>query len=172
LRRRPEAVLAGVDALGVDTAPRSLPVSWRRTRRGAYLAGGVFDPVTMLQGWRRLIDRTRAEAIRACAVLGNDLGSRCPARAPAVVRAEINRFFVDHDVIGVCAYDKRSSTRLLRRITWSHSGAASTGAPFDPRLSLRVRRTATARRPARGRGRPGQPRCPAGRLRAPVRRRG
>jgi len=34
-------VLAGVDALGVDT--RRDASAWRRTRRGGLLAGGVFD---------------------------------------------------------------------------------------------------------------------------------
>jgi len=140
------AVLAGVDSLGIDTAAAIASGQLAAHPPGAaYVAGGVFDPVAMLVGWRRTIDRTRAEGFPGLRVLGDmawaSRGVPGAERLPSY-EAEINRYFVDHDVVGVCAYDTRIfDPLLLRRITWSHSGAASTGAPFDPQLSLRVRRT-------------------------------
>lgn len=142
----PAAVLAGIDALGIDTAAALASGQLAaHPADAAYVAGGAFDPAALLRGWRRTIDRAAAEGYPGLRVLGDmTWASR---GVPGTERltwyeAEINRFFVDHDVIGVCAYDKRIfDPLLLRRIIWSHSGSAASGAPFDPALSLRVRRT-------------------------------
>ena len=139
-------VLAGIDALGIDTAAAVASGQLSANSPVAsYLAGGVFDPEAVLSGWQRIIADARAAGYPGLRVLG-DMAWASPG-LPGTERlpwyeAQINRFFVDHDVIGVCAYDKRIfDPLLLRRITWSHCGTAATGAPFDPALSLRVRRT-------------------------------
>jgi len=142
----PEAVLRGLDRHGVGTRTALGEGLLRAvTAEAGYLTGGVFDPEVTLAGWRGEIDRARAAGCPGMRVVADmTWASR---RAPGAERlpwyeAQVNALFLDGYVAGVCAYDRRRFDPLaLRRLSWAHPGAADTRIPFEPRSSLRARRT-------------------------------
>jgi anti-anti-sigma factor len=142
----PEAVLAGIDELGIDTAAAVAGGQLlATTAEASYLAGGSFEPEQVLQSWPPLAQAARAAGYAGIRVLG-DMGWAArgvPGRERLCwYEAQINRIVLDNDAIGVCAYDRRLLDPLeLRRLAWQHPGIAASGAPYDERLALRIRRT-------------------------------
>jgi anti-anti-sigma factor len=142
----PEAVLAGIEEHGVDTAAALASGQLQaRTAEPVYVAGGVFEPDRLLRGWGPLAQATRAAGYAGLRVLGN-MGWAARRRPDweqlCWYESQINRVAMDNDVIGVCAYDRRVFDPLeLRRIGWQHPGTAATGRPYDERFALRMRRT-------------------------------
>jgi anti-anti-sigma factor len=142
----PEVVLACIDELGIDTeaalASGQLAAS---TAEASYLGGGIFEPEQVLQGWPPLARAARAAGYAGIRVLGDMgwAGRSVPGREHLCwYESQINRIVLDNDAIGVCAYDRRRLDPLeLRRLTWQHPGVAASGAPYDERLALRIRRT-------------------------------
>jgi anti-anti-sigma factor len=115
------------------------------TPEGSYLASGAFDPEATLGGWQAEADLARRQGYLGLRVLGDMAWAR--RGLPGTDRLDwyethINNVFTDGFVAGVCAYDRRQFDPLeLRRYTWSHPGTATTGVPYDPATSLRLRRT-------------------------------
>nr|WP_296064032.1 MEDS domain-containing protein [uncultured Actinoplanes sp.] len=116
------------------------------TPQASYLASGVFDPEATVQRWQAEADLARHQGYLGLRVLGDMSWAR--REVPGSERlgwyeTHINTVFTDGFVAGVCAYDRRLFDPLdLRRYTWSHPGTATTGMPYDPATSLRLRRTA------------------------------
>ena len=142
----PGAMLAGIDERGIDTAPVLATGQLVAVApEDAHLAGGGFDAPEVLQEWGRQSVAARAAGYRGLRVLGDmTWATRGVPGSEHLTwyEAQANRLFLEHDLIGVCAYDRRVFDPMdLRRITCSHAGAAGTGLPFDETLSLRFRRT-------------------------------
>jgi anti-anti-sigma factor len=142
----PEAVLAGIDEYGIDTAAAVAAGQLEATTAEAsYLAGGVFDAGPVLRSWRPLARAARAAGYAGLRVVG-DMGwaaRELPGRENLCwYEAQVNRVVLDNDIIGVCLYDRRLFDPFeLRRLSWQHPGTASTGEPYDERYALRIRRT-------------------------------
>jgi anti-anti-sigma factor len=142
----PEAVLAGIDQHGIDTAAALAAGQLEATTAEAsYLAGGMFDAEPVLRGWRPLAEAARAAGYAGLRVVG-DMGwagrSLPGGDRLCWYESQVNRVVLDNDIIGVCAYDRRCLDPLeLRRLAWQHPGIAATGAPYDERFALRIRRT-------------------------------
>ena len=143
---RPETVLAGIDELGIDTVPAVASGQLTATTAEAvYLPGGVFEPEAVLGAWVPLAGAARAAGYAGIRVLGDMSWSG--RRRPGIDRlcryeSQVNRVTIANDAIGVCVYDRRTTDPLeLRRLAWQHPGMAATGAPYDERLALRIRRT-------------------------------
>jgi anti-anti-sigma factor len=142
----PDAVLTALVARGIDAAAaiRSGQLT-AVTAEESYLAGGVFDPEAALLQWKPLADAARAAGYRALRVLGDmSWATRSIAGRDRLFwyEAQVNRVILDTGAIVVCAFDKRLfEPSELRRLTWQHPAAVSTGFPYDERLSLRIRRT-------------------------------
>ncbi|MBM2615971.1 MEDS domain-containing protein [Actinoplanes sp. LDG1-06] len=115
------------------------------TPEGSYLAGGSFDPESVLAHWQVEKARSRAEGYLGLRVVGDMNWAR--RRIPGAERIEwyearVNTVFTDGYVMGICTYDKRLfDPLLLRRLALAHPGAAGPLLPFDPDTSLRIRRT-------------------------------
>jgi anti-anti-sigma regulatory factor len=142
----PEAVLACIDELGIDTEAALAGGQLQAiTAEASYLAGGVFEPDTVLRGWPALARSARADGYAGIRVLGDMswAARNVPGREHLCwYEAQINRIVLDNDAIGVCAYDRRSLDPLeLRRLAWQHPGTVAAGMPYDERLALRIRRT-------------------------------
>jgi anti-anti-sigma factor len=143
---RPEAVLACIDELGIDTATAMAGGQLEATTaESSYLTAGIFEPEPALQLWAPMARAARAAGYAAVRVL-RDMswaGRGVPGREHLCrYESEINRVVLDDDLIVVCAYDRRSTDPLeLRRLAWQHPGIAASGAPYDERLALRIRRT-------------------------------
>jgi anti-anti-sigma factor len=142
----PEAVLACIDELGIDTATALASGQLEATTAEAsYLAGGTFEPGSVLGIWPELARSARAAGYAGIRVLG-DMGwaGRDVAGREHLCwyESQVNRVVLTNDVIGVCAYDRRTLDPLeLRRLAWQHPGTAAAGVPYDERLALRIRRT-------------------------------
>jgi anti-anti-sigma regulatory factor len=142
----PEAVLACIDELGIDTetalASGQLEAT---TAEASYLAGGVFEPKSVLRGWPALAQAARAAGYAGIRVLGDMswAGRDVPGREHLYwYESQVNRIVLSNDAIGVCAYDRRLLDPLeLRRLAWQHPGTAAASTPYDERLALRIRRT-------------------------------
>lgn len=146
----PEAVLACIDEQGIDTATALADGQLEATTAEAcYLGAGVFEPESVLRLWEPMARAARAAGYTGVRVLGDMswAGRRVPGREHLCrYESEINRVVLNNELIGVCAYDRRTMDPLeLRRLAWQHPGIAASGAPYDERLALRLRRT---RRPA------------------------
>jgi anti-anti-sigma factor len=142
----PEAMVAGIDEHGIDTATVLASGQLEATTAEAtYLVGGVFDAGSVLRGWRPLAQAARAAGYTGLRVVGDmSWAARdVPGREDlAWYERQANRVVLDNEIIGVCAFDRRLFDPLeLRRLAWMHSGVAATGTPYDERLALRVRRT-------------------------------
>jgi anti-anti-sigma factor len=142
----PEAVLAGIDELGIDTgAALARGQLAATTAEESYLAGGTFEPESVLRGWPALAESARADGYAGIRVLGDMswAAREVPGREHLCwYESQVNRIVLNHDAIGVCAYDRRSMDPLeTRRLAWEHPGTAATATPYDERLALRIRRT-------------------------------
>jgi anti-anti-sigma factor len=161
----PEAVLACIDELGIDTGPALAAGQLEaNTAEASYLAAGAsfagsagaslgasfasvaaFEPEAMLRWWAPMADSARAAGYTGLRVLSDMSWSarRVPDREHLCrYESELNRIVLSHELIGVCAYDRRTMDPLeLRRLAWQHPGLAASGAPYDERLALRIRRT-------------------------------
>ena len=142
----PEAVLACIDELGVDTAAALASGQLEATTAEAsYLASGVFEPESVLQRWAPMARAARAAGYAAVRVLGDMswAGRGVPGQEHLCrYESQINRVVLDNELIGVCAYDRRTMDAVqLRRLAWQHPGIAASGTPYDERLALRIRRT-------------------------------
>jgi len=142
----PEAVLASIDELGIDTAAALGSGQLEATTAEAsYLASGVFEPESVLGLWAPMASAARAAGYAGVRVLGDMswAGRGVPGREHLCrYEAEINRVVISNELIGVCAYDRRAVDPLeLRRLAWQHPGIAAGGSPYDERLALRIRRT-------------------------------
>ncbi|WP_051809613.1 MEDS domain-containing protein [Actinoplanes subtropicus] len=141
----PGAVLAGLERHGIGTRSAiDQGLLHATTAEASYLTGGVFDPEATLELWRGEIARARSAGCPGIRVVGDmTWASR---RVPGAERlpwyeAQVNTFFLDGYVAGVCAYDRRRFDPLdLRRLSWAHPGAAATRVPFEPGSALRARR--------------------------------
>jgi anti-anti-sigma factor len=142
----PEAVLAGIDEHGIDTATELARGQLEATTAEAcHLIGGVFDAGSVLRSWRPLAQAARAAGYSGLRVVGDMswVTRGVPGRENLCwYESQINRVVLDNEIIGVCAFDRRSLDPLeLRRLAGMHGGVAATGAPYDERLALRIRRT-------------------------------
>lgn len=143
---QPAAVVEALRRQGVDTgAALDDGDLIAETAESSYLSGGVFEPRATIRLWRETIAAARSAGYRGIRVLGDmTWASR---RVPGTDRlpwyeAHINMVFAEGYVAGVCAYDRRRFDPLhLRRLVWAHPGSAGSQLPFDPEVSLRVRRT-------------------------------
>ncbi|MFI6071822.1 MEDS domain-containing protein [Actinoplanes sp. NPDC051343] len=115
------------------------------TAEASYLKGGVFEPDAVLPLWAPMARAARAAGYTGVRVLGDMswAGRNVPGREHLCgYETEINRVALNSELIGVCAYDRRTMDPLeLRRLTWQHPGVAASGAPYDERFALRIRRT-------------------------------
>ncbi|MCU7727670.1 MEDS domain-containing protein [Actinoplanes sp. KI2] len=142
----PEALLDGLERHGVDgRAAVEEHLLQAIPAEAVYLPGGVFDPEATLELWRGEIARIRAAGYPGIRMVADmTWASR---RVPGAERlpwyeAQVNAFFLDEYVAAVCAYDRRRFDPLaLRRLGWAHPGAVAARVPFEPRSSLRARRT-------------------------------
>jgi anti-anti-sigma factor len=146
----PEVVLAGIDEQGIDTETALAAGQLEATTAEAcYLSAGVFEPESVLRLWEPMARAARAAGYTGVRVLGDMswAGRGVPGREHLCrYESEVNRVVLNNELIGVCAYDRRTMDPLeLRRLAWQHPGIAASGAPYDERLALRIRRT---RRPA------------------------
>jgi anti-anti-sigma regulatory factor len=142
----PGAVLAGIDELGVDTAAALAAGQLAATTAEAsYLASGMFDPGTVLELWAPMARAARAAGYTGMRVLGDMswAGRGLPGHEHLYgYEAQINRVVLGNELIGVCAYDRRTMDPAeLWRLAGQHPGIAASGAPYDERLALRIRRT-------------------------------
>ncbi|MEV6848483.1 MEDS domain-containing protein [Actinoplanes sp. NPDC051411] len=146
----PDVVLACIDEQGIDTATALAGGQLEATTAEAcYLAAGVFEPESALRLWEPMARAARTAGYTGVRVLGDMswAGRGVPGREHLCrYESQINRVVLNNELIGVCAYDRRTIDPLeLRRLAWQHPGIAASGAPYDERLALRIRRT---RRPA------------------------
>jgi anti-anti-sigma factor len=142
----PSAVLACIDELGIDTATAVAGGQLEAiSAEASYLAGGVFEAEAVLATWGPLAAAARSAGYAGLRVLGDmSWAARRVAGREHLphYESQINRVVVGSDVIGVCAYDRRRLDPLeLRLLAWQHPGTASSGAPYDERFALRIRRT-------------------------------
>lgn len=142
----PEAVLACIDELGIDTGAALAGGQLKAaTAESSYLSTGAFEPESVLQLWAPMARAAREAGYAGVRVLGDMswAGRGVPGREHLCrYESEINRVVLNNELIGVCAYDRRTMDPLeLRRLTWQHPGTAANGAPYDERLALRIRRT-------------------------------
>jgi anti-anti-sigma factor len=142
----PDVVLAALRERGADPAgPLRSGSLMADTPEATYLAAGHFDPEAVLAGWRAEIDRARRDGYLGVRVVGDM--SWAARRVPGTERldwyeANVNTVLSDGFAAGVCAYDPRLFEPLnLREYNWAHPGTVSTGMPYDPDTSLRIRRT-------------------------------
>lgn len=138
----PEAVLAAVAGGGVDVREA---VAGGQLRAESYLAAGRFDPDATIRAWRAAAADARREGHPGLRVIGDMTWavSRVPgAERLAWYEASVNTVFAEGYLTGVCAYDRRLFDPLhLRRLICAHPGTAAGDSPYDPSISLRLRRT-------------------------------
>lgn len=142
----PESVLGALRERGADPAgPLRSGSLVADTPEASYLSAGYFDPELVLASWRAVADQARREGYLGLRVVGDMSWARRPvpgADRLSWYEAQVNTVISDGFVAGVCAYDRRLFDPLdLREYTWTHSGTAATGMPYDPQTSLRIRRT-------------------------------
>jgi anti-anti-sigma factor len=142
----PELVLSALRERGADPAePLRTGSLVAGVPESSYLAAGYFDPEAVLNGWLAERDRARREGYLGMRVVGDMSWARRSvpgADRLAWYEAHVNTVISDGFVAGVCAYDKRVFDALdLREYMWTHQGTATTGMPYDPATSLRIRRT-------------------------------
>ncbi|MET0416961.1 MAG: MEDS domain-containing protein [Actinoplanes sp.] len=142
----PEEVLTGIADRGVATRePLRTGQLQAVTPEASYLAGGSFDAEATIGLVEAGAVQARREGYPGMRVIGDM--SWAQRRVPGAERlawyeATINTLFTEGYLIGVCAYDRRLfDPALMRRFTCAHPGAATTGMPYNPSISLRIRRT-------------------------------
>lgn len=146
----PASVLAGLTRHGIGTGPATAAGQLIvQSAESSYLACGHFDPEATIALWHRQIADALAAGYLGIRVVGDmtwaTRGIPGRDRLPWY-EAQVNTVFLGGYVAGVCAYDRRVFDPLeLRRLSWAHHGAASTGSAYDPGTSLRIARTRNPR---------------------------
>ncbi|WP_133741604.1 MEDS domain-containing protein [Actinorugispora endophytica] len=144
----PEALRAVLEARGVDVTAAVARGQVRfRDARGSSPDTGVFDPVSMLDDWRRELGRARAEGYASLRAITDMAWLARPVSVTGIRRlawyeAQANRMFADGYATVVCLYDRRLFTAGdLRGIASAHPGTAFTPGDESWRPQLRILRT-------------------------------
>ncbi|GAA1795475.1 hypothetical protein HC028_18420 [Planosporangium flavigriseum] len=133
---RPEALLAGLDAHGVDGdgCARSGQLEIV-TADDAYLATRGFDPETMIASWTGTIGAARDggwAGLRVAADMSWALRPTVDASRLAWYEAHVNSVFSDDYTTVVCQYDRRRfPASELRRVAAAHPATMPVGADGD-----------------------------------------
>lgn len=118
-------VLATLAAVGID-APLALAEGRLQIAAAAdvYLAGGRFDPATMVASLVAVVERARAGHLAGLFVAGEmswALGGHPGAALLADYEARCNAFFDAHPAVSLCAYDRRRfDAGSLRQVLLTH----------------------------------------------------
>lgn len=142
----PDGVISGIERRGVPVAETVAAGSLRTsTVESTFLVAGAFDPAAAFACLQEEQERARRDGFSGLRLIADmSWASRPLPGAEHLPRyeAELNSFFAEGYLLGVCAYDRRLFDPLsLRRHAGAHPGAAGTGMPFDPGSTLRIRRT-------------------------------
>ncbi|GII24771.1 MEDS domain-containing protein [Planosporangium mesophilum] len=140
---RPDALLAGLDAHGVDgAAPTRSGQLEIITADEAYLATRGFDPEVMIAGWPGVIASARDggwSGLRVAADMSWALRATVDDSRLAWYEAHVNAVFSDTYTTVVCQYDRsRFPATELRRISAAHPATIPVGADgaWEPLLHV------------------------------------
>jgi anti-anti-sigma regulatory factor len=142
----PREVLEELKARGIDAGELSergrLEVA---AMQDGYLGSGMFDPVSTIEGWRKLIAEARAEGYAGLWAIGDmswAAGRVSGAERVYWYEAEINRLFAGGDALAMCLYDQRLFPGdALDRLAAAHPSTLEPGDDETWLPLLRMRRT-------------------------------
>jgi signal transduction histidine kinase len=106
------AVIAAMERHGIDVAAaKASGALVIITKRDAYLKNGEFDPEWMIAFLAEAVENAKSEGFRAVRASGEMTWALGPAENPnnrlIEYECKVNRFFPDHDMAGLCQYNRR-----------------------------------------------------------------